>query len=97
LGSNDLDDLDLKILKTLLADARSSFTKIAKDCNVATNVIAKRFQRLKRKEIITGTAIITSLPTSELPHRLSVDLKVRSDAINEIIEEYKQNPLFELH
>lgn len=78
----------------LLKDARTSFTNIAKDCNVSTNVIAKRFQRLKRQKIIIGSAVIASIPELEPKHRLAIDLKIEHDAIKGVIDEFRKNPLF---
>ena len=94
MSTQKLDNIDKTILKALLKDARTSFTTIAKSCNVSTNVIAKRFQKLKDLNIIAGTAIVASLPELEPKHRLAIDLKIQSNAIDEVIEEYSKHPIF---
>lgn len=58
-----IDDVDVKIIKTLLNDPRASFTKIAKDCGLSTTSIRNRFNNLKRSGIING-AIMQVNPKS---------------------------------
>jgi Lrp/AsnC family transcriptional regulator, regulator for asnA, asnC and gidA len=94
LSTQKLDNIDKAILKTLIKDARTSFTSIAKSLNVSTNVIAKRFQRLKDLKIIAGTATIVNLPELEPKHRLAIDLKIQNSVIDEVIEKYSKHPIF---
>lgn len=58
-----IDEVDVKILKILLEDPRTSFAKIAKDCEMSTNAIRMRFKRLKETGVITG-AIMQVNPKS---------------------------------
>lgn len=52
-----IDEIDIRILKTLLKDSRTSFAKIAKDCKISTSAIRRRFINLKRSDVITGSTI----------------------------------------
>lgn len=52
-----LDDIDLSILFELLKDGRKSFADLAKDCNTTKGVIARRFKRMEKREIIVGATI----------------------------------------
>ena len=56
-----IDEIDVKILKALLEDARTNFADIARDCGVSTTSIVKRFYNLKRCGIIAGTSIRVDL------------------------------------
>jgi Lrp/AsnC family transcriptional regulator for asnA, asnC and gidA len=49
-----IDEIDIRILKTLLDDPRTSFADIARDCGMSTSTIRMRFKRLKKNGIITG-------------------------------------------
>ena len=49
-----IDEVDVKILKALLNDARTSFAEIAKDCGMSSNAIRMRFKRLKKDGVIKG-------------------------------------------
>ena len=50
----NIDEINAKILRTLLSDARTSFTQIAKKCKVSSNTIRLRYNRLKKEGIIIG-------------------------------------------
>lgn len=92
--STQIDEIDAKILKALLHDARTNFTDIARACGVSTNAIVNRFQKLKRSEIITGTALRVNLQEMGFTNRLSVDINVESGKETEVLEALKKIPDF---
>ncbi|MDX1813561.1 MAG: Lrp/AsnC family transcriptional regulator [Candidatus Bathyarchaeia archaeon] len=49
-----IDEIDEKILRTLLKESRTSFTEIAKDCKISINSVRKRYTRLWKAGIING-------------------------------------------
>ena len=49
-----IDEIDAKILKALLKEARTSFTDLSKICKISIGAVRMRFARLKREGIITG-------------------------------------------
>jgi DNA-binding Lrp family transcriptional regulator len=51
---SNLDELDLRILAELSADARTSFVDIGKKLNLHPNVVAYRVNKLRRTGIIKG-------------------------------------------
>lgn len=75
-----IDEIDVKILKALLKDPRTSFTEIAKDCRMSTNAIRIRFKQLKEGGVIKG-AIMQVNPKS-LGFNCIAYLKIQTD-INE--------------
>jgi DNA-binding Lrp family transcriptional regulator len=52
-----LDDTDLIMLYELLQDGRKSFADLAKDCNTTKGVIARRFKRMEKRDVIVGATI----------------------------------------
>ena len=50
-----IDPIDSKIIEALLKDGRAQLSDIAKTCGISTNAIVKRYERLKKAEIIVGT------------------------------------------
>jgi Lrp/AsnC family leucine-responsive transcriptional regulator len=52
--SPKIDEIDVKILKTLLVESRTSFAEIARDCSISTNAVRVRYENLKKKGVITG-------------------------------------------
>ncbi|MDG6222817.1 MAG: Lrp/AsnC family transcriptional regulator [Candidatus Bathyarchaeota archaeon] len=53
-----VDLIDRKLIRALQKDARTNFADIAKDCDVSTDTISKRFRKLKTAGIIKGTTIL---------------------------------------
>ena len=53
-----IDDIDLKLIRTLQKDARAKFSDIAKECKVSADTISKRFKKMKKAGIIRGTTIL---------------------------------------
>lgn len=53
----DLEEIDLCILKELLKDGRKSFTAIAEECSSSKDVIWKHFKDLTKAGIIVGSTV----------------------------------------
>ena len=49
-----IDKTEEKIVRMLLKEARTSLTKIAKECNISVPSVNSRIKQLKKKEIING-------------------------------------------
>ena len=86
-----IDETDVKILKALLRDARTSFVDIAKECNLSLTAITQRYKKLKKTGIITGTSLILG-SDSVNRHHLSVDIKAEAGCETLIIEAIKKLP-----
>ena len=53
-----IDEIDVRIIRALQKDARTSFSDIAEDCAVSTDTISKRFKKMKRNGIARGTTVL---------------------------------------
>jgi DNA-binding Lrp family transcriptional regulator len=58
MASTLLDDLDLRILRLLNADARKSFREIAKAVDASLSTVSNRVRKLEEEGIIMGYAPI---------------------------------------
>ena len=58
LHSNTLDDLDIKILKKLISDARLSYRAIADQIGVSPPTILSRVEKLENNAIIKSYSAI---------------------------------------
>jgi Lrp/AsnC family transcriptional regulator for asnA, asnC and gidA len=92
-----IDEIDVKILKALLRDARTNFTDVARECGVSTNTIVKHFYRLKQSQVITGTSLRINLQEMGYTNRLSIDINVESGKETEIINNLKIHDLVACH
>ena len=88
----DIDEIDAKILKTLLKDARTSFAKIAQECGVSNNTIVKHFHKLQKSGVITGTSLITRLKDFGYQFPLSADINVVAGKEQEVLENLRKMP-----
>src|SRR5213083_1987859 len=58
MATSHLDDLDVRILRLLNADARKSFREIAKAVDASLSTVSNRIRKLEQEGIITGYAPI---------------------------------------
>ena len=58
-----LDELDLKILKMIISNARVPFLEVARACNVSGAAIHQRVQRLVSLNIIKGSEMVVDYPS----------------------------------
>jgi len=77
-----IDEIDTKILRALLKDARTSFADIARDCGISTNAIVKRFYRLKRTGVISGTSLI--IDSEEFGYKFALSIGINVDNTKEV-------------
>jgi Lrp/AsnC family transcriptional regulator, regulator for asnA, asnC and gidA len=76
-----IDETDAKILKTLLKDSRTSFTKMAKDCKITVGAVRMRYQHLWKEGVITGE--IMQVNPQSLGFKCVADLGITTAKENE--------------
>jgi len=77
VGSAKIDEIDLKILKKLLAESRTSFTDIAKECKITVGAVRMRYKRMWKDGIINGE--VTLVNPHCLGYRHIIDLGIVTD------------------
>lgn len=55
-----IDEIDAKILRMLIKDARTNRTTIARNCGLSANAVHKRLKRLKAAGLITGSILFVN-------------------------------------
>jgi Lrp/AsnC family leucine-responsive transcriptional regulator len=65
--SNDLDDVDRRVLGLLAEDGRRSYTDLAKDTGLSTSAVHQRVRRLEQRGAITGYAARIDAQAAGLP------------------------------
>ena len=53
-----VDQVGRSLIRALQKDARTNFADIARDCDVSTDTISKRFRKLKKAGIVKGTTVL---------------------------------------
>jgi len=55
-----IDEIDAKILKSLLLESRTSFTAIASECKITVTAVRMRYKRLWRDGVINGEKMLVN-------------------------------------
>jgi DNA-binding Lrp family transcriptional regulator len=55
-----IDEIDAKILKILLLESRTSFTVIAKECEISVGAVRMRYKQLWKKGVINGEKMLVN-------------------------------------
>jgi Lrp/AsnC family transcriptional regulator for asnA, asnC and gidA len=69
-----IDEIDAKMLRMLLAEARTTFTAISKECHITVGAVRMRYQRLIKDGVITGQ--VTLINPHSLGFRHIIDLGI---------------------
>ena len=88
----EIDHIDAKIIKELLKDGRRNFTEIAKECELSTSMIQKRYRELKKAGIIVGTTIQMDYPSFGYNVVGNITFKVEPQQANQIVEYVNKMP-----
>lgn len=91
-GRPAIDQLDLKILRNLLADGRTSFRELASNLGVSTTTVGARVSRLQAAKVIRGYSTI--LDFQKLGYELTVitEIHVSKGKLLEMEEEIAKVP-----
>jgi DNA-binding Lrp family transcriptional regulator len=91
-GRPATDQLDLKILRNLLADGRISFRELAWNLGVSTTTVAARVSRLQAAKVIGGYSTIVDF--QKLGYELTVvtEIHVSKGKLLEMEEEIAKVP-----
>jgi DNA-binding Lrp family transcriptional regulator len=92
--SSDLkiDNVDIKIIRALQKDARTSFAEIAKDSGVSIDTIIKRFRRLKENGVARGTTVLLNPKSFGYECVASFGIRVDYPQVSEIIDFLRKFP-----
>lgn len=87
-----IDQIDAKILKILLKEARTSFTDIAKECKITIGAVRMRYKNMLKAGIINGQ--IMQVNPQSLGYKCIADIGIITSIENEkkVIEFLKTRP-----
>ncbi|XES76790.1 MAG: Lrp/AsnC family transcriptional regulator [Candidatus Bathyarchaeia archaeon] len=93
---NKIDETDANILKALLKDSRTSFTEIARTCNVSVPAIRVRYKSLQEAGVINGA--IMQLNPERLGFKCVGDIGIITvtDREEKVMEFLKTKPFITL-
>jgi Lrp/AsnC family transcriptional regulator for asnA, asnC and gidA len=87
-----LDILDLKIVKCLTDDARSTYKKIAEEAGVSEATVKNRIDKLMEEGIIKKFTVIMDYHKLGRAIKAFIGLKIQPAKLQEIVEDIQKNP-----
>lgn len=84
-----VDEINNKILQTLMVDARSKINKIAKKCGITPSAVLKRITRMKNQGLIRKPILIVNFMSFgfNIPALIGISLNKKvEDEVSEIIK-----------
>jgi DNA-binding Lrp family transcriptional regulator len=78
-----IDEIDIKILRELVKDARAKLKDIAKTCGLSSAAVFNRIKRLKAEGVITGALIFKNMSQIGYiyPASIGINLKPEQEPI----------------
>lgn len=93
MGNNArIDEIDAKILRTLLKESRTSFTEIAKDCKISVGAVRMRYKRLWKAGIINGEIMLVNPHSLGYKYIIDVGIVTAIDNEEEVMGFLKNKP-----
>jgi Lrp/AsnC family transcriptional regulator for asnA, asnC and gidA len=87
-----LDILDMKIIKCLTDDARSTYKKMAEEAGVSEATIKNRIDKLMEEGIIKKFTIVMDYHKLGRAIKAFIGLKVQPAKLSSIVEDIEKNP-----
>jgi DNA-binding Lrp family transcriptional regulator len=86
----EIDEIDNKILRSLIRDARARLKDIAKDCGISSVSVLNRIKRLKTLGVITGATLFPRLNSIgvEVVATIGIEADANEDKIITFISEH---------
>ena len=86
-----IDEINAKILRALIMDARSKLTVIANDCGISSTAVKNRIERLKKCGVIVDAALLFNMASFGYNYpayiRVNVDIN-EEDKITNLVRKH---------
>jgi Lrp/AsnC family transcriptional regulator for asnA, asnC and gidA len=92
MTGSKIDEINANIIRKLIANARTSFTKMAKDSNITVVALRNRYETLKKTGIITGEIMQINPYILGFNCNGHLRFNVNQEKIKETIEFLKNEP-----
>ena len=92
MSEKGFDEIDIKIIRMLQKDARTSFKEIANHCDASTETIKNRFNMMKKKGIILGTTILIDPKKLDRKHIVIIGIQITQPYSAQVINMVNKIP-----
>lgn len=91
-NDGELDAIDRKLLALLKADARASFTALARDAGLSRTAIQERMARLERDGVILGYTVRLAERPQPAVIRAMLSLRIRTRPCATVLDRFRTWP-----
>lgn len=91
-NDGELDAIDRKLLALLQADARASFTALARDAGLSRTAIQERMARLERDGVILGYTVRLAERPKAPTTRAMLSLRIRTRPCATVLDRFSAWP-----
>ncbi len=92
ITSEEIDEIDMKIIAALTRDARTKLIDIAEDCSISSSAVLKRIQKLKALGVIVGTSVVVKQDMFGYSLKASIGMVVDNTKEDQIAEKIRACP-----
>jgi DNA-binding Lrp family transcriptional regulator len=92
MENTNLDEIDITILRTLQKDIRTPFKEIANQCNISTDTVKNRYNKMIENKVIKGSTIVVDPKKMNQGNLVIIGVKVVqkfSDSVLNMIKKMK--------
>jgi Lrp/AsnC family transcriptional regulator for asnA, asnC and gidA len=87
-----IDEINAKILRTLLRESRTSFTEMAKDCKISVGAVRMRYKHLWEAGIIVGEMMLVNPHSLGYKYISDLGIVTAVEHEKEVVEFLKSKP-----
>lgn len=84
IAQTEIDEIDVKILRKLVKDARTKLKDIAKTCDLSSTAVLNRIARLRAEGVITGSILFLNMGQMGYMYPASIGVDLKPGQIPEI-------------
>jgi len=92
MSDKKLDEIDIKILRMLQKDVRTSFKEIANQCDMSVDTIKNRFNLMKKRRVIRGTTIVIDPKQLDKKHIVFIGIQIAHPYSDQVLNMVKKIP-----
>ena len=81
-----IDERDVRIIRALQDDARTSFADIARDCGVSIDTVTKRYRKLVGSGVLKGTTLLLNPKSFGFDCIASLEIDADFSRVEEVVE-----------
>ena len=92
MENTNLDEIDITILRKLQKDIRTPFKEIANQCNISTDTVKNRYNKMIENKVIKGSTIVVDPKKMNQGNLVIIGVKVVqkfSDSVLNMIKKMK--------